>query len=641
MELNQPEKAIEIEPLVDLNYDHVQTQVIRKGPTERTIFQQASDALSNTNVAFSNIAPASLTTITERCFRVKYKISATVKFPALKTATNADPYAGAGLYPIPNAVVGKGVTRAFPAGASAYVEGQPAYDPVTGVAASANPAIAAYNIGGGASNDYDYTMALRSFPLNSCLATIDLKLNGGSTSLGSNDVICLQPYLMKDKELMYFECPVQRDSSAMYSANSQIDDRNPFDTRIQNDNVPTRNSYTCTLLYENLTSNVVTRVYEWEIVEPLVISPLVWGNTFDDEGFANLNNITIQLRIQDINRALSLASGMATGSSVVMNLAQIQAPVTAGSVTMDLLLNYNTQDPLLAAKMASTLYYNWDLVQVDANSNSFGNTALNNASPAGQFNGNALRLSTIPDKIYVYIKPSKRNFGSNSNVTQTITDTFLRITNLRVQFQNTQNILGSFSEYDLWRMSVKNGLQMCWNDWKYANGSIVIIDTVADLGLKSDEAPGEGKYNQIKIDGSYDCTPLIYAGQTQAVLYDVMTMVVTGGEAVISPNSARFDTGGVDGASVLALTTMQDNKIQAAGFRRDNSPRGGSLLGNAGKYLHRGLKFLADNKDHVATGIDLAQKGLKHLGVGGALVGGDIVGGATVGGRLSRHRRVA
>jgi hypothetical protein len=183
-------------------------------------------------------------------------------------------------------------------------------------------------------------------------------------------------------------------------------------------------------------------------------------------------------------------------------------------------------------------------------------------------------------------------------------------------------------------MSVKNGLKMSWNEWRFSNGSLVIIDTVSDLGLKSDEAAGESKYNQIKIDGNYSCTPLAYAGQTQAVKYDVMTVIITAGEAIVSPNQVKFETGGIDASQVLALSTMKDNVV-ASGLRKQLSPRGGSFLHNAGKYLHKGLKFLAENPEHIKTGLQLAQHGLHHLGVGGA-----VAGGSTVAGALRRHKRV-
>lgn len=444
--------------------------------------------------------------------------------------------------------------------------------------------------------------------------------------MASNDYISLLPYLLEDEEIQYFECPVQRDYGARYLATSNNGNRNPFVPSRQNSDVQSRGSFLATLISEADANNVVTRVYQWEIVEPVIISPLVWGKCFSEEGLANIQNITLQMKIQDLQRSISVANAaLPENTSVKMDFPDNNCT---------LLLNYCTQDPVLAAKMPSTLYYNWDMVQIDANSRAIG-AALNNTSLAGKFNGNALRLSTIPDKIYVCIKPSKSNFNGSA-VSQTTTDTFLRITQLRVQFQNTANILGSFSEYDLWRMSVKNGLKMSWNEWRYSNGSIVVIDVASDLGLKSDQAAGEQSYNQIKIDGDYDCTPLVYAAQEQAVDYDVMTIIVTPGEAIVTPNLVKYETAGIDASQVLALSTMQDSTVGGA-LHRQLSTRGGSLFSNVGKYLHKGLKVLQDNPDYVSKGAEYARKGLDSLGVGAGITGGIITGGKLV----RRHKRVA
>ena len=613
--LPEPKKVLDLEPIVDLNYDSVQKEVVKKGVTQRNIEVMPSSNVTNTNITFQNIAPPSLTTVVDRNFRVKYTLVGVVTFPVAGST--------AGMYPIPPAVVGQGVERAYPNGAAAYVAGQSAIDPETN------------GVGGGGVGELNYTMALRAFPLNSSLANCDLKLNGGATTLASNDLVCIKPYLIEDSEIRYFECPVQRDDGAQYTSNSNNDNRNPFNSFRQNTAYPTRGSYLATLVYENVAGGNVTRVYQWEITESIIISPLVWGKSFDDEGFANLVNISINLRIQDIQRSISLCSGLVENSSVQMSIAPITVAGTEfGKNTCDLLLNYCDQDPIFAARQPSTLYYNWDLVQIDANSNAVSG-ALTNASPDKNFNSNALRLSTIPDKIYFYLKPTKGQLLGAA--AQTITDTFLRIMHLTVQFGSDPNLLTSFEEEDLWRMSCKNGLNMSFHEWKYTNGSIAIIDIASDLGLKSDEAAGASKYNQIKVSGTYSCTPLAYAGQATAVLYDAVTVVITGGEAVISPNKCQFTNQSIDSSQVLALTTMSDNTIQASGFRRLHGTRGGSLLHHAGKYLHKGLKFLLDNKDHVHKGLEMAHSAVKHM-TGGEMVGGDMAGGSVVAGKLVKYK---
>jgi hypothetical protein len=64
------------------------------------------------------------------------------------------------------------------------------------------------------------------------------------------------------------------------------------------------------------------------------------------------------------------------------------------------------------------------------------------------------------------------------------------------------------------------------------------------------------------------------------------------------------------------------------------STRGGSLFSNVGRFLHRSLKTLKDNPEYVSKGVDLAQKGLDMMGIGGS-------GFNVTGGKLKRaHKRV-
>ena len=88
---------------------------------------------------------------------------------------------------------------------------------------------------------------------------------------------------------------------------------------------------------------------------------------------------------------------------------------------------------------------------------------------------------------------------------------------------------------------------------------------------------------------------------------------------------------------VLALSTSKDNVIPAAARVAVSTERGGSFLGKMGKMLHKGLHVLKHVKpEHL----QMAQDGLKSLGIGGDIVGGDTVGGQVVAGKLRKHRRV-
>lgn len=620
------EKVMQIDPVVDLDYDYKPEDVIRKGPIEKTVYVLPSDSLSDSNIVIQNITPPSLTTVTERCFRLQYSLLVGVSFPTTSNGAT---------YPFCNAVAGPGVVRTWPAAgtvgggvlvAPAYVAGAPALDPQ--IVGNVN------TVGNGQT-----TFSLRAFPLQSSLSTLDLRINGNSTSIPSNDLICLQPYLMDNEEIEYYasDFPCQRDNSSLYTA-STVDDgnnRNPFAQYRQNGAVQSRGSHLATLIYEAVNANVVYRVYRFFCTEQLVISPLVWGKCFNTDGFANIVNITMNLRIQDINRSLSAVplAGYAAIPATCAIKATLQsltwnAVAQPNDAQVNFLALYNTQDPILSARMGQNLFYDYDLIQTDANSNAIA-AGLNNASNDGGWTGNTLRINTIPDQVYVVIKPRKGQL--NGTTAATVSDTFLRITGLKINYNNRSNMLSSYTEADIYRMSVKNNVRLSWHEWQYTNGSIVCIDIASDLGLNSDEAAGQNKFNTIQVSGNFSCAPLRYSGNANAVLYDVMTIVVTQGKAIISPNKADFTVGGVSTSEVLALSTAKDNVVDQGVRSTLTTSRGGSFFGKMGKLLHKGLDLAKKVKpEHL----ELAQTGLKHLGLGGEMSGGQVVAG-----RLRKHKR--
>ena len=162
-------------------------------------------------------------------------------------------------------------------------------------------------------------------------------------------------------------------------------------------------------------------------------------------------------------------------------------------------------------------------------------------------------------------------------------------------------------------MLTKNGVKMSWHEWKFGIGSVVCIDAYSDLGLGSDEAAGHNKSNTPQISGSFSCSPLAYAQNAIATLYDVMTVVVTQGKAVISPSKADFTIGGVSQTEVLALSSSKDNVIPAGMREAAAVGGGGSFLGKMGKMLNKGLHVLKQVKP---VHIQMAQDGLKSLGLG-------------------------
>jgi hypothetical protein len=279
------------------------------------------------------------------------------------------------------------------------------------------------------------------------------------------------------------------------------------------------------------------------------------------------------------------------------------------------------------------LFYNYDQFLVDPNSTAITAGPLSSTLAEAGWNGNALRSNIIPDDIFIYIKPNK------GTALQTTPDTFLRIKKLQIAIGNRSNVFASFTEEDLWRMSCKNGIRLSWHEWCYTVGSIIKINVASDIGLVSDEASGQTKFTQIKIDGTYSTANLAFCQSVGNVAYDVMTVLVSQGKAVVSPNTVSLRVGGLSASDVLMLTSAKDNVV-ASGLRHRLAPtRGGNMLSSTGRMLEKGMDMARSvvRPDVLQQAHSALQSGLDSLGLNDGPQGGAIAGG-----RLSKgkHRRV-
>ena len=318
-----------------------------------------------------------------------------------------------------------------------------------------------------------------------------------------------------------------------------------------------------------------------------------------------------------------------------------------------LLVEYSTPDPILASRMPPTLTYDYETVQPYTTAVA----TLSNASPPGVAILQAIQLPSIPNKLFIYLKPTN-GFSDGAAPPVVITnystpDIFLRITGLKITFGNRVGLFSTFTEQDLYKMSVANGLKDSYEEWKYQCGSILIIDVQKDIGLDADEDVGQSnRYTTLAVTVNYDVTPLQYAGvgAANAINFTSYCTVTTPGKAIIDRRSCTFVTAGVSASDVLAVTANPDSH-KVSQHDINNKAQGGSIFGRMGKFLHQGLAVAKQGLEHVKPQhIEQAQAMLKRLTgdgvVGGMAVGGrgyngsGVTGGAVVGGRAYKHRRV-
>jgi len=371
--------------------------------------------------------------------------------------------------------------------------------------------------------------------------------------------------------------------------------------------------------------------YSIVVEEELYLSPLVWGRIQNAvSGLSNINNLTLNFRIDNWQRAIRCVPSAANSRVFpsVVTVSSVELPaiaangaqpamggLTATKAILD--LNYITPDPVLAAKMPSVLAYDYSYIQSYI-------TPLNTTGP--QLDFQSIRLPSIPKRMFVYAKPSKRVLtGQGYN---TIPDIFLRLTNIQITFNNRINLLANDTEQTLYTRSVANGLKDSWVDWRYNTGSILCLDIAKDFGLEADETSGQSnKYSTLQVRATFDTSPLLYWGSTQLARadFDAYIVIESPGKAFVTPSDCQFVLTGPSSAEVLALTSSMDKVVDHSDL--DSKQVGGGAFG-LGKLFKSGLSMLKNvNPEHVAKGVEMAQKGLSALGMG-------VAGGAM------KHKRV-
>ena len=95
-----------------------------------------------------------------------------------------------------------------------------------------------------------------------------------------------------------------------------------------------------------------------------------------------------------------------------------------------------------------------------------------------------MSLSTIPNKVYIFIKESERTHSATSS------DCFARLKKIQINFNGVSGVMASASEWELWRMSVNNGLKISYPQWTDYTGSVLCIDFGKDIGLSPNQCVG-------------------------------------------------------------------------------------------------------------------------------------------------------
>lgn len=470
--------------------------------------------------------------------------------------------------------------------------------------------------------------AFRQYPLASAMETLDVSINGQSTTMNLADII--KPLLLyhnnernlSDREMSM--SPGMRDQSQSYNDFCGIDsgfsNRNPLSIfgdsndygRLGRGAFPMNVALSQTGGGDNVATITTT------LAEELFLSPLIFGGK-RAEAFIGINKIEINITwsTQRVDKMWS--------SAVLANQGAQTVTITFGAPSM--MFRYVTPpDGFRVPRFIQYSYNEFNRYSSSQNDMVTGSTA--------ELVSNNIQINAIPRYVWIYAR-RKNSPAFNFNKP----DAYLAITNCSIDWNNSNSLLASATQQQLYDISRKNGVNLSWNEWSAQNlvasadedgltyvngiGSVLCIEFGTDIGLKNGETAGQiGTYNlQIKINVKS------YYPDTESIELYIVTSIP--GVFTIFDMSASKRIGVVgraSGSTIPGLTyDSMKNDLMSGGFKIKKTLRAIGRIGKklspyANKYIPKQYHGMVS--DVLGATKAVGRKTRKNRKKGSAFVGG-------------------
>lgn len=334
--------------------------------------------------------------------------------------------------------------------------------------------------------------AFRANPLASITETLAASINGQTVSAQIGDI--KDPLLrynngLDQRQLDYSTSPAMQDHYQRYDQHVGTS-KNPLAGFGNGFEVP-RGAFQ----YEVFTNTSTTAQIQATLVEPLFLSPFVFGHE-NRSGFTNVYQMSFTWNLSgNLGRIWSHA----TTSPVTSTIATIT--VTIGRPS--LLVKYIT--PRMSQSIPKSISYPLYNVVHHPTMSSF--SVAPNASDS--ITSQSIQLNTVPRRMYLCVRKRKQDR------TFLDADAYCGIDSINVEYNNQAGLLSTATRQDLYRMSVRNGYNGSYQEWSGdvtydasgdadpvgvgLSGSVACIEFGTDIALGVDSAPGMLEKNQLQV----------------------------------------------------------------------------------------------------------------------------------------------
>jgi len=494
--------------------------------------------------------------------------------------------------------------------------------------------------------DYGLTDALQAFPLNSLLTTATAQINNTTVTVNTQDVLPSLLRMNNSRELYRYNSttPAFPDCNYGSYADGVGANNNPlsaFDNAsFDIDQVP-RGAFPVAVVIQRFQGGVfqdnspvaVAVTNTWVIVvstvvsEPLILSPFIFGDPeYNCQGLLGINNMTVTLNIDaQCKRLFSTANNYITSISLG-TAAQPNGFTTASAVGIAnqpsapaLLLKFLSTQPSDLIQTKNVVPY-MDFPRYLTNSANQPSVA---SLASATLTSSNLQINQIPDLFLINVRvPMSQQRWYNSS-------SFLTLNNISINLNNQSGLLSSASQYDLWRLSVRNGSTQSWGEFSgqqlvtnnatgagslvASTGSLLVLNPAYDLSLPDYISCGSlGNYNF-----QFQCGVTNQFGFS--ITPEIIIVCVNSGIFVTQSGVSSIYTGILTKEMVLsAKSGSQASAMTSAEVAR--------MVG--GKMLNGSLTAIKGMRKHTRGGVMSA--GVQSGGMMSS-------GGASSGGRLKKH----
>lgn len=495
--------------------------------------------------------------------------------------------------------------------------------------------------------------APRAYPFSSALDTLQVGINNDSVSINMSDVIHpLTRYNTSDalRAREFSMSPNYPDQSFNYSE-LVGQNRNPLGNYADGfaDHPVPRGGFAFTIVSNTAVvpatgaGTAATAVVDMLITEPLFLSPFFWGRSSNDiQGFYNVNAMDFNLTF--LARAGFRMWSHADGATRTSGADTITSRIDSISVQFNafsspafsyttaqpqMLFKYYTPNLLTKQRLSPLEPVTYPYFDVTRYPTDLG--LITYASGVNQVTSNNIQLNQIPRKVYIFARPSNASLQSDC----TLTDTYLVINNISIQFANQSTLMSSATQQQLYMINVKNHSEQSWQEWSgqlvqndaflgttgalsYGpTGGPLCLEFGTDIQLSPDEAPGlSGQYMFQVTVGLSNMNALLEWDDVPMTLYCVF--VCEGTMTITAQGAAQHQL------SVLSKMDILDaQKQQGINYRKIQEVNGGDFLDSLGNFASRVNDFLKQSKI-ISTvgsllphpGAQLGSKIAENLGYG-------------------------